>query len=82
MRCVLANDDRDDLFVTIEDGDKEWAEIYPDVRSRRFILTIFPLLSGEEYVFDLSEVENALLEGRRRLEERGYPLPVRKTSEE
>ena len=82
MRCVLANDDRDELFVTIEDGDNEWAEIYPDVHSRRFVLTIFPLVSGEDYVFDLSEVEDALLEGRRRLEERGYPLPVRETSAE
>jgi hypothetical protein len=73
MRAVLANDERDELFVTLYHGADEWGEVYPDVAARAFVLTLFPGPAGTPYVFPLADVEAALGTARRRLEERGYP---------
>ena len=73
---VVANDERDELFVECLHKGEQVAEIYPDVERRRFVLALVPRLDDELWKFPLDEFREALRRGAARLEERGYPDPL------
>jgi hypothetical protein len=73
---VVANDDRDELFVEFWHNGEHVAEAYPDVERRRFVLTLFPRSDGAWWTFPLDEFQEAVRRGVARLEERGYPDPL------
>ena len=73
MRVVVASDpDREELFAEIYYDDMQWAEIILDPLRKHFLLTIFPPMDRENWVFDLKDAESAIAEARAALERRAY----------
>lgn len=73
MEVVIANDSRDELFADIGFEHYYWAEVIYDTSQRTFVITIFkPPEEGDQYIFRLSDVQEALERAKRRLMERGY----------
>ena len=73
MRVVIASDpDREELFAEIHYDEMQWAEIILEPNRGRFLLTIFPPMDRENWVFELREAEAAIAEARTALETRAY----------
>lgn len=77
MDVAIASDqERENLFAEIRQGDMVWDEIILGVDSGRFELTVFPSSDGDTIQAPLDEVLQALSEARAALEARGYHQSV------
>ncbi len=73
MEIVVASDQtREELFAEIHHEEEQWAEIIFDKASRFFIITIYSPMTGDHYIFNLTEMQQALDEAKARLVSLGY----------
>jgi len=83
LEIVIANDDREDLFAIIQYKDSDymadWAEVIYDSAKNKFILTVFTSpFGGNQLVFSLSEVQEALERAKQKLMQAGYGIGTKK----
>lgn len=69
---VASDQEREELFAEIRFNSEHWGELIFDPRRERFTLSIFPPPTGEEWVMDFAEVQEALVEAKERLVGMGY----------
>ena len=73
MEIIIASDmEREELFAEIYFKDVQWAEVIFDQQKGYFQIEVFPPKDGGSWVFGLSEMQEALVEAKKRLINLGY----------
>ena len=73
MEIVVTSDqEREELFAEIYNGEEQWAEVIYDPLKEGFAIKIYAPTSGSSYVFSLSHVQKVIEEAKCRLTRLGY----------